>query len=443
MYRLIGRRVVYPRASLAEFGVEIRGGCKRARPAMQITARVHSTGKIQIDMLFPAPMKRARIFAPTGLDIAAATAWGHKEADKRWRAFMKDAAIASVDSQETTATKQPKAAKSGAPTIGEYWPTFESDYVSTLKPASRAHYEDVWTLHLRSIVQDCPLDKCDREVFSAVKTACRKKGHAPAMVNHVISKLRRCLSHAEENGRIATECVPRVKVEKILDRHIEVYSRDDLRKILDTAKTHDDHPTSRFGKTRGIEGYVLACLLVYAGLRIGEAAGLYWTDLDFARGTMTIQRNMCKCIQQTSPKGEIGTITLHPVLVAALLAWRDDCPAGARVLSYTDRSAAASVTRWQSWAGLPAHGPHRIRHSVLTHMVERGLDVHALKNFARHSKIQTTMRYYAHADKVRATARAVATMDYSDGPENATAVTAIIESGPSMAMDVSSPEFLH
>lgn len=437
VYRLIGRRVAYPREAVAAYGAEIRGGYVRKRPKMQVKARVHSSGQIQLDMLFPPPMKRQRPFAPKGLDMAAAIAWGEKEADKRWRAYMKDAAtVKPVDSEETT-TKHKLAAKRGVPTIGEYWPTFEGEYVSTLKPSSHRHYANVWILHLRSIVQDIPLDRCDREVFARIKTACRAKGHSPASLNAIVSKLRRCLVHAEENGKIAAESIPRIKVEKIPERHVDIYSRNDLRELIATAKDHDMLAglNSGRGKLRGSEGHVLACLLVYAGLRIGEAAGLYWSDCDFAAGTVTIQRNMCKGIQQASPKGEIGTLTMHPALAAALLAWREVCPRESRrVLSYTDRSAGEQVCRWQEWSRLPVYGAHRIRHSVLTHMVESGLDVHALQNFARHSKIETTMRYYAHANKVRATARAVATMDYSEpvNPDAASNDMVIVDSPPEL-----------
>ncbi|MDC0668432.1 tyrosine-type recombinase/integrase [Nannocystis radixulma] len=49
-------------------------------------------------------------------------------------------------------------------------------------------------------------------------------------------------------------------------------------------------------------------------------------------------------------------------------------------------------------------GPHRVRHSVLTFLAERGVKPYALQAFARHEDLKTTNRYYVHVNK-RALAR--------------------------------------
>ena len=94
---------------------------------------------------------------------------------------------------------------------------------------------------------------------------------------------------------------------------------------------------------------------------------------------------------------------------------------------YTERivvgySQGAHVAWWLATSGrvdrvvamsgaLPAsfgdHGPHRIRHSVLTLLAEGGASLYALQAFARHSLMATTMTYYIHLDKLRKAREAV------------------------------------
>lgn len=62
----------------------------------------------------------------------------------------------------------------------------------------------------------------------------------------------------------------------------------------------------------------------------------------------------------------------------------------------------------QSRAGLPVHGPHRNRHSVLTHLAERGESPYVLQALARHSDIETTMRFYVHVNKLALAKQAAA-----------------------------------
>jgi integrase len=52
-------------------------------------------------------------------------------------------------------------------------------------------------------------------------------------------------------------------------------------------------------------------------------------------------------------------------------------------------------------AGMRPYGPHRVRHSRLTHLAERGLPLRALQHLARHARERTTETYYLHVNKLK------------------------------------------
>ncbi|MCY1071407.1 hypothetical protein OV090_42080 [Nannocystis sp. RBIL2] len=85
---------------------------------------------------------------------------------------------------------------------------------------------------------------------------------------------------------------------------------------------------------------------------------------------MKIFRNMMKGTMQDAPKGVVGTIALHSVLREALRDYQKR-RSGERILKVKDRAAGKRVRKWQRKIGGAVYGPHRIRHSVLTHRATR------------------------------------------------------------------------
>lgn len=80
------------------------------------------------------------------------------------------------------------------------------------------------------------------------------------------------------------------------------------------------------------------------------------------------------------------------------------------------RGLQGRAFRLQRKAGLTAHGPHRNRHSRLTHLAERGTKPYALQALARHASLKTTMAYYIHTDKLKLAREAVAEIDAMTTP---------------------------
>ncbi|MBK9752409.1 MAG: site-specific integrase [Nannocystis sp.] len=140
-------------------------------------------------------------------------------------------------------------------------------------------------------------------------------------------------------------------------------------------------------------------LLLHCSLRVSEVCALRWSDIDFRRKVVTICHNYSDG-EDSTPKGIVSApVGLTPVLATALRA----LPRGhdhvlvrtykGEVTHHTAHSIRVRLNAMQRAAGLPETGPHFLRHSGITIMADRGLDIWKLQAHARHARIATTQGY--------------------------------------------------
>ena len=136
------------------------------------------------------------------------------------------------------------------------------------------------------------------------------------------------------------------------------------------------------------------------GIRLSELVDINREDIDFESGLVRIRGKGKK--ERIVPIGSkaIEAIkkyqetrrTLHSP--QALFINRS----GERL---TTRSVARIVKRYLSRLGMPQVGPHGLRHSFATHLLEDGADLRAIQELLGHSSIATTQRYtHLNADQL-------------------------------------------
>lgn len=125
---------------------------------------------------------------------------------------------------------------------------------------------------------------------------------------------------------------------------------------------------------------------------------LEWSDLDFVRRTIHVQRSEWDG-QVTSPKGgRSRRVPMTKRLAEVLRAHRH--LRGARVLCHEDGTPVGrkalhcwmrSATRC---AGLGADaGLHSLRHTFCSHLAMQGASAKAIQELAGHADLSTTLRY--------------------------------------------------
>lgn len=236
-----------------------------------------------------------------------------------------------------------------------------------------------------------------------------------------MSKLEKMLRWSMARGLIPRGLLPQVEWDRQKKKDVAVYSPEDLERMINLAPD--------------LYTRVLLLLCADGCLRIGECAGLMWTDVKV--GYMTISRNVCGGVLQESAKGEDGDVPTSPRLERALeeLRNRGEHPVFVlprrahrrRPRSATprpigdwsdERSLARLVTSMEVAAGCEPWGPHRIRHSRLSHLAERGVPLRSLQHLARHVSQAVTERYYIHVRRRVAAREAVDAIAAMTGPGN-------------------------
>lgn len=146
-------------------------------------------------------------------------------------------------------------------------------------------------------------------------------------------------------------------------------------------------------------------LLMYTGLRRGEALGLRWEDIDQARGVIHVSRNVTyhtATANVGTPKTENGyrDVPLVPHLTRIL----DPIQPTGYIIASTQKPTepichSTFVRTWKRIdSSIDLHGatPHIFRHTYLTILAGLNIDVKTLQAIAGHSDIQITMNRYVH-----------------------------------------------
>lgn len=188
------------------------------------------------------------------------------------------------------------------------------------------------------------------------------------------------------------------------------YTKDELETFLNGARD------------AGMMKYTLFRLLAFSGMRIGELIALEWSDVDFFRKTVSINKTMTldKAGKYTigSPKTTSSnrTIMLDDETMNILKKWRAE--QSRRIIylgkpkndlvfpnEHGEHFMSATVMNWNKKIaekqGLRKIGLHGFRHTHASLCFEAGLTMQDVKDRLGHSNISTTMDIYTHVTKNR------------------------------------------
>lgn len=148
------------------------------------------------------------------------------------------------------------------------------------------------------------------------------------------------------------------------------------------------------GTPVGIRDFAILTVLARLGLRANEVAELRLDDIDWTAGQVRIRGKgpRIDCLPLPADVGE--------ALVDYLTQVRPTC-ADRRVFIRScaphrglTRQAIGGLVRAASVrAGLPVHGPHRLRHTVATDLLRRGAPLTEIAQLLRHRTIGTVVIY--------------------------------------------------
>lgn len=394
---------------MLEFVSEVHAASQTSAKPVNISAEPYHYDPTRFRVTFELPRlsdqprKRIRKVAPAGLDREQALAWAKRlereVLHELLRGSGREEAPPPAKSQPTrpTAKVQPAAPPARkVPTLAQFWDRFTLEYLSTCKPATRKGYWSAWANYLRPALGGLPLDLIDRASVAKLREALGPL--QPASRNQVLAKLRTALEVAARWDLIDEP--PTIKCERQPKQaEPEVYTEAEVAALIDAAAK--DAP----------DALAMVLLMLHGGLRVAEVCALRWSDVDLARGRMTIAHNYSAGEESTPKGGKPAPVGLSPELIAVLAAlprraahvlvrtYRgEQCP-------HTPHSITYRLNLLQQAAGLEESGPHRLRHTCVTIMARGGFPSAMLQRHARHARLSTTERYiHLVADEVSAEA---------------------------------------
>jgi integrase/recombinase XerC len=202
-------------------------------------------------------------------------------------------------------------------------------------------------------------------------------------------------------GRIAADpgaALGSPKTLKTLPQVLRVDEAADL--IRAAAELADD------GSPVGLRDVAMLELLYATGIRVGELAGLDVDDLDRDRNVVRVFGKGRK--ERTVPFGHPAARALDRWLNEGrpLLHAEGAGPAlflGARGKRIDQRAVRTLVhKRIAEVPGAPDIGPHGLRHSAATHLLEGGADLRAVQELLGHASLATTQLYtHVTTDRLR------------------------------------------
>lgn len=147
-------------------------------------------------------------------------------------------------------------------------------------------------------------------------------------------------------------------------------------------------------------------LLYGSGIRVGEMVGLDIDDLDYDRRTVRVLGKGNK--ERTVPYGVPAAHALDDWLTRGRKRWvgPDSGAAlflGPRGRRLDQRQARSIVERLLAAVdGTAAKGPHALRHTAATHLLDGGADLRAVQELLGHQSLATTQLYtHVSVDRLR------------------------------------------
>ncbi|HTQ19697.1 tyrosine recombinase XerC [Mycobacterium sp.] len=273
----------------------------------------------------------------------------------------------------------------------------EFDEYLELQCGRSAHTRRAYLGDVRSLLgflsdRDCGLDALSLPLLRAWLAAAAGAGAARTTLARRTSSVKAFTAWATRRGLLATDPAARLQVPKAHRTLPSVLRQDQALAAMTAAKSGAEQ-----GDPLALRDRLIVELLYATGIRVSELCGLDIDDIDTRHRLVRVLGKGNK--QRTAPFGRPAEEALRawltdgrPVLVTAASG-----PAlllGSRGRRLDVRQARTVVHQTVAAVdGAPDIGPHGLRHSAATHLLEGGADLRVVQELLGHSSLATTQLY--------------------------------------------------
>ena len=306
-------------------------------------------------------------------------------------------------SQERWALGQGLPVSAGTTSLGTFLGRWLAITSTRLRPSTTRAY----TIDVQRVVPflgRVPLRALTAGMIASTYASLQQSGLSPRSVEQVHCVLHLALKQAMHWGIINRNPTELVRPPRPRTREMTALNRGQLQHLLSV--------------TAGSRWHALWVVLGTTGMRLGEALGLKWTDIDFSEGRLVVRRTLLRHpghgLLFAPPKTEKSRRTIHlSVAARRILMHHRQGEAGRRAdarewvdtgLVFTNVRGgpveAAEINRALNraleQASLPHIRVHDLRHTVASILLEANVHPKVVQELLGHSTIRLTLDTYSH-----------------------------------------------
>ena len=243
------------------------------------------------------------------------------------------------------------------------------------------------------------VDALDLSVLRSWLAQGRTRGHSRATTARHAAAARSFTGYLHRAGLVEEDAGQRLVSPKARRTLPDVLAKDQARVVVESAAGAEE--------PAGLRDAVVLELLYASGIRVSELVGLDVDDVDRGRRLLRVLGKGRK--ERSVPYGLPAEAAIDAWLTRGrpALAAPDSGPAlllGVRGRRLDAREARRIVHAAVAAApGAPDVGPHGLRHSAATHVLEGGADLRSVQELLGHASLATTQIYtHVTVERLRA-----------------------------------------
>lgn len=202
------------------------------------------------------------------------------------------------------------------------------------------------------------------------------------------------------NGKLEIDPGLRLRSPKTSRTLPKVVSKEALKEVFEKLE-----PLAINDKPAAIQDLLIIELLYGSGIRVSELVGLNLEDLDFGRKVLRVtgKGDKQRIVPFSSPAGKV----LEQWLKYGRPQFENEVSGSALLISSRGkrigvRQVYALVAGLLSESASGLGGPHALRHSAATHLLDGGADLRAVQELLGHASLATTQIYtHVSVDRLR------------------------------------------
>jgi integrase/recombinase XerC len=272
----------------------------------------------------------------------------------------------------------------------------EFDQYLELECGRSAHTRRAYLGDLRSLGEfmgpDAPLSELNLPALRSWLAVQAGQGAARTTLSRRTSAVKTFTAWAMRRGLLAADPAARLQTPKARRTLPAVLRQDQAADAMDALNS-----VAQQGDPMALRDRLIVEMLYATGIRVSELCGLDVDDVDLSRRVLRVLGKGNK--QRTVPFGVPAFDALRAWLADGrpALAVATSGPAlllGARGRRLDPRQARTVVHQTVAAVdGAPDIGPHGLRHSAATHLLEGGADLRVVQELLGHSSLATTQLY--------------------------------------------------